>query len=79
MKILADNEFMKTEKGYTIAEMSELLNLSKQTIKKRIEEGGYKPIELELQYSQKVLDAIKNVSTEKSKKIVKIKSPKIKN
>jgi IS30 family transposase len=47
--------------GMTITEMAELLNLSRDTIKRRILRGGYKPITKDAIYSADVFEAIRNV------------------
>jgi hypothetical protein len=47
--------------GMTIAEMAEELNLPRDTVKRRILRGGYKPLTKDAVYANEVFDAIKNV------------------
>jgi hypothetical protein len=46
--------------GMTIAEMSEKLNLPRDTVKRRILRGGYKPLTKDAIYANEVFEAIKN-------------------
>jgi hypothetical protein len=47
--------------GMTISEMAEKLSLPRDTIKRRILRGGYKPLTKDAVYSLDVFEAIKDV------------------
>jgi hypothetical protein len=47
--------------GMTISEMADKLKLPRDTIKRRILRGGYKPLTKDAMYSVDVFEAIKDV------------------
>jgi hypothetical protein len=51
---------MKAE-GYTAKEMAEILNITYENVRKRIEKAGIKPLTKEAIYPESALEAIRNV------------------
>ncbi|MDR0662582.1 MAG: flavohemoglobin expression-modulating QEGLA motif protein [Spirochaetaceae bacterium] len=47
--------------GMTIAEMADILKIERDTVKRRILRGGYKPITKDAIYAPEVFEAIRNV------------------
>ena len=47
--------------GMTITEMADKLNIPKNTVKRRIQRGGFKPITKDAVYAVDVFEAIRNV------------------
>jgi plasmid maintenance system antidote protein VapI len=54
--------------GLTVTEMAEKLKLPRNTVMRRIQRGGYKPITKDAIYSEDVLEAIRDIAMGRRKK-----------
>jgi hypothetical protein len=60
MLVFADMKGMEAD-GYTAKELAELLDITYDNVRKRIEKAGIKPITKEAIYPKSTLEAIRNV------------------